>query len=792
MLDRETAKKLQEALFEAAANDYVERLKDALKDIEEHNLRSKDAEKQKLSLEQPDLCDSDTGMTVLHFALDQKKLKVAEYLIESQKKPFLTATYINISKQIPPSKKSSIHLVAELGDEGLFDKLLQKLAGVDENSKFADNWLRAQATDFKNELVVEKFEEIGKRRVSAIHLAAIRGHTDLIQPLLCYGFDIDSEDSERETPLSLAVQMGHLETARELIHNNATVNRANAYGCTPLHLAISLGRKDMVRLLTEEGKADVNVERIKSPKTPIEMAANHGMLKMVRTLLKTDISLEFRHQALMIAATKGSLDIVKCILESDKGKLLSRPDNNGNTVIHVAASSNHMPTVKYLVSEDADLSWKNHARQTVFDIAMTQPTNTLLHYLLDIHKQRQGDIKKGGFYLHVAAANGDCKKIDFLLRNGIDFYSLDEHHNTFIHTAAFHKQSDVLEKFITPEDDIDTLMNSDGETPLHISAKRGHPRCVEQLLKNKSRFDIADRNGHNPLHAALSSTAISNHIVKSLVDAIRSSNAAILNEQDILGNTVLHLAVVGKRPEILTHFVDMDPEIENKEGDTALHVAAQFGTIEVLKAYLDLFCGSKRRGMIDHKDTLGFSALHRCASVADAEKVVLMLHHGADLSLTDESGKNVLHTMVDSYARNPTLDDKLVKVYEAIVGEAAKWYCWKNDMKVPKEESKEFYFTQLDAVRLLTSEMFCDGFNVLQYASLKGATKLLHGILNTPNVYRFNKKTPLRGKEGLEEGNEFSSMRKKPWSKTHTYVIVKRGMRALRCYLSGSRTYAEA
>ena len=87
---------------------------------------------------------------------------------------------------------------------------------------------------------------------------------------------------------------------------------------------------------------------------------------------------------------------------------------------------------------------------------------------------------------------------------------------------------------------------------------------------------------------------------------------------------------------------------------------------------------------------------------SDAEKLELMLHHGADLSLTYERGKNVLHTMVDSYARNPTLDDKLVKVYEAIVGEATKWFCWKNDMKVPKEESKEFYFTQLDAVRLLT------------------------------------------------------------------------------------------
>ena len=371
----------------------------------------------------------------------------------------------------------------------------------------------------------------------------------------------------------------------------------------------------MVRLLTEEGKADVNVERIKSPKTPIEMAANRGELKMVRALLKKHISVVFRHQAMVIAAGKGSLDIVKCILESDKKKLLKWPDNNGNTVIHVAASNNHMPTVKYLVSEDADLTWKNHARQTVFDIAMTQPANTLLHYLLDIHKQINGDITKGGSYLHVAAANGDCKKIDYLLRNGIDFYSLDDHHNTFLHTAAFHKQPDVLEKFITPEDDIDTLKNSYGETPLHISVKRGHLRCVEQLLKNKSRFDIADKNGQNPLHAALSSTAISNHIVKSLVDAIRNYNTAILNEQDILGNTVLHLAVVGKRPEILAHLVDVDPEIENKEGDTALHVAAQFGTIEVLKAYLDLFCGSKGRGKIDHKDTLEFSALHRCASV---------------------------------------------------------------------------------------------------------------------------------------------------------------------------------
>ena len=123
----------------------------------------------------------------------------------------------------------------------------------------------------------------------------------------------------KETALMWAVKKGHLTAVKELIRQGADVNLQNKYDCSALHMAISRNQYHMVEALIISENIDMNTERIKNPRWPIEMAANHNNLKMVKCLLKKNIKIlpANKHEALTIAAKRGYTEVVEAILDKE-------------------------------------------------------------------------------------------------------------------------------------------------------------------------------------------------------------------------------------------------------------------------------------------------------------------------------------------------------------------------------------------------------------------------------------------------------------------------------------------
>ena len=217
----------------------------------------------------------------------------------------------------------------------------------------------------------------------------------------------------------------------------------------------------------------------------------------------------------------------------------------------------------------------------------------------------------------------------------------------------------------------------------------------------------------------------------------------LINEQESNGNTALHLSAMFNKPEVIRKLGVCDPEIENKDGETALHVAARAGSVESVRTLLELFYVD-RRANIDRRDELGFTALYRSAENGDRDKYELMLLFGADMGLTSESGPSILHRLVECCRADPNKAEKYASVYRSTVEWSVVWYCRKKGLRCPLANTNQFYLVQLDAVRLLTSDTLYDGCNVMQYAAKKGESNLLKVILETPNVYKFNRNSPLR------------------------------------------------
>ena len=90
--------------------------------------------------------------------------------------------------------------------------------------------------------------------LTALHLAAIKGHCDVIALLAGSGcMDIECEDVEGHRPLHLAVEGGSAEAVELLLDMGAEVHAATRRGATPLQMAVTMGYAAIALLLRGRG-----------------------------------------------------------------------------------------------------------------------------------------------------------------------------------------------------------------------------------------------------------------------------------------------------------------------------------------------------------------------------------------------------------------------------------------------------------------------------------------------------------------------------------------------------------
>lgn len=95
-------------------------------------------------------------------------------------------------------------------------------------------------------------EEFGKSD-TPLHWAALGGSTDVINLLLAAGADIDAQNDVQNTPLHIAADSGNAEAALLLIEKGADFTTENLKGMAAMHLAGLAGSFDVVDVLINKG-----------------------------------------------------------------------------------------------------------------------------------------------------------------------------------------------------------------------------------------------------------------------------------------------------------------------------------------------------------------------------------------------------------------------------------------------------------------------------------------------------------------------------------------------------------
>lgn len=145
-------------------------------------------------------------------------------------------------------------------------------------------------------------------------------------------------------------------------------------------------------------------------------------------------------------------------------------------------------------------------------------------------------------------------------------------------------------KLLCSSSDINARDNR-GATPLHHAVK-GHAGCGQSIhfdnmlkffLENGAHADLVDGNDQTVLHKLAARCLDGDPINTSLMDNLLSHGAKMLiNQQDIDGNTALHLMARNLRQTQATRFLisqGANVSLINGKGNTALHECLTMGRI---------------------------------------------------------------------------------------------------------------------------------------------------------------------------------------------------------------------
>jgi len=206
------------------------------------------------------------------------------------------------------------------------------------------------------------------------------------------GLEPNITDNEGHNPLhAIASDSDDLKLFQYFIDKGVDADQANKAGRTPFMNAANSNELEVVQFLSEYVK-DINAQD-EGGRSALTMAVDRNDAEVVEFLIqkKADVAVKDSGGNTLAYYLMNNFNAkdpkafdTKLALLKEKGMALTEPQQDGNTLVHLAAKDNNMALLKRLEEFNIDIDKKNNEGNTALHLAaMTSENDALLKYLIE-------------------------------------------------------------------------------------------------------------------------------------------------------------------------------------------------------------------------------------------------------------------------------------------------------------------------------------------------------------------------------------------------------------------------
>jgi ankyrin repeat protein len=456
-----------------------------------------------------------------------------------------------------------------------------------------------------------------------LHYAAMHDDATLAAFFIAMGADPNAEDFSSQTPLVICAERNSIRAAAVIAKAGADIHKASKSGITPARTALGINRTGFLQAILTPATLESSDGNGKSI---LHIAAYEGNLPAVRTILSAMDSYDDAKRDSIVNLKDGDgltpVDIALARLDSqDHIKIAEQlilsgavsnsriytyfapavKNNNYNqrwadglTLFHYAAGGGHEGFIYYLVGKNANVNIKNSSGATPLHEAVKSGKLGVIKLIIQNGADINAQDAKGNSPLHIAApVREHASVIRLLLEYGANPNLRDAHGDSPLHVLITLNRSPEIVGVLLADSKIDvSTRNIKGQTPLFIAVHENRVALIPLLLSSGSDIFAADNSGITPFDRAM-------QVKGPVLDAMITPETA--RQTDSAGNTILHIAVRSNGDTIIIgKILDQNATVNarNREGDTALHIAARMNQKDpgeyILSRGADIFSANSK------------------------------------------------------------------------------------------------------------------------------------------------------------------------------------------------------
>ncbi|KAF4766048.1 hypothetical protein HAV15_010340 [Penicillium sp. str.  len=474
---------------------------------------------------------------------------------------------------------------------------------------------------------------------TGLHLASEYGHEEIAEALCKAGADVNSTDTDGETPLIRAAAGGYKALVLMLLEEGSSIQaQGRRYG-TALHGAALHGHLDVVEILLDRG-AGINITGGQFG-TALHAACLRGQVGIVKRLLDAGADInapggakdEARDKTTAGPTSGASFFIAaKHVLEHQrvsKGRT-PRPsrrrqaeeifqlslDRNVDVNIltggfgpplHIAARAGHDAVVNLLLSRPGiSIHCEGGEYGTALQAAAVAGRITIVQRLIDAEADPNTQAGKYGTALIAACRLGNFGLAELLLQSGAEVNIQAGVYGTALHAACRSGNMLLVQRLLHSEADV-KLTGGDYCTVLQAASRDGYDDIVHLLLQRGADVNIQGGTFENALRAA---TVGGHHRVVEMLCAAEAkvdkclelaclgghqavAEVLLAHGSDLMGpscgfHTPLQAAMAGRHHSLARWLLEKGAKATDSKGmwGTNLQLAALAGEAELVGIFL--------------------------------------------------------------------------------------------------------------------------------------------------------------------------------------------------------------